>query len=192
MQWKLKLMIVNLLLSNFLNDQDRYCYDVFELIYNIINFWRQHRKCIILFYNVNFEELNIIFDMLMLTNQKIIVYSTTLSWYFEININKFEVSKLKQFAKVLQKQFIIYVFVVANVTTTFENELKSFKFFENYLYLKKMLDNELTRMLFEQDYKNHIIDLIENKKSSYISLYNLFQVELTKFRHYLNDVLIKK
>ena len=76
--------------------------------------------------------------------------------------------------------------------TTFENKLKSSKFFEDYLYLKKMFDNELTKMLFKQNYENYVIDLIKNKKSSYMSLYNLFQIELTELRRYLNDVLIKK
>ena len=92
----------------------------------------------------------------------------------------------------MQKQFIVYVFVVANVTTMLENESKLSKFSEDYLYLKKMFDNELTKMLFEQSYKDHVIDLIKNKKSSYMSLYNLFQIELAKLRHYLNNVLIKK
>ena len=55
-----------------------------------------------------------------------------------------------------------------------------------------MFDNELTRMLSEQNYKNHVINLVKNKKSSYISLYNLFQIELTKLRRYLNNALIKK
>ena len=55
-----------------------------------------------------------------------------------------------------------------------------------------MFDNELTKMLSEQNYKDHAIDLIKNKKPSYISLYNLFQIELTKLQRYLNDVLIKK
>ena len=128
----------------------------------------------------------------MLTDQKIIVHSTASSWRFEININKFKISKSEQFAKVLQKQFIIYVFVVADVTTTFKNKSKSSEFFKDYLYLKKMFDNELARMLFEQNYENHVIDLIENKKFSYMSLYNLFQIKLTKFRRYLNDTLIKK
>ena len=73
-----------------------------------------------------------------------------------------------------------------------KNESKSFEFSENFLYLKKMFDNELTKMLFEQNYKNYVIDLIENKKSSYMSLYNLFQIKLTKFRRYLNNALIKK
>ena len=92
----------------------------------------------------------------------------------------------------MQKQFIVYVFIVANVTKTSKNKSKSFKFSEDYLYLKKMFDNKLARMLFEQNYENHAIDLIKNKKSSYMSLYNLFQIELTKFQHYLNDVLIKR
>ena len=82
--------------------------------------------------------------------------------------------KSKQFAKVLQKQFIVYVFVVAGVTTTSKNKLKLFEFSEDYLYLKKMFDNELAKMLFEQNYKNHVIDLIENKEFSYMLLYNLF------------------
>ena len=74
----------------------------------------------------------------------------------------------------MQKQFIVYIFIIADVMTTSKNKSKSFKVSENYLYLKKMFDNELTRILFEQDYENHIIDLIENKKLLYMSLYNLF------------------
>ena len=66
MQWELKLIIVDLSLSDFLNNQDRYCYDAFELIYNIIDSWKQHKKCIILFYDVDFEKSNVIFDILML------------------------------------------------------------------------------------------------------------------------------
>ena len=74
----------------------------------------------------------------------------------------------------------------------FKNESKSSELFEDYLYLKKMFDNELTEMLFEQNYKNHVIDLVENKKLLYMSLYNLFQIKLAKLRRYLNDALIKK
>ena len=53
-----------------------------------------------------------------------------------------------------------------------------------------MFDNELTKMLFKQNYKNYIIDLIENKKFLYMLLYN--QIELTKFQRYLKNTLIKK
>ena len=121
-----------------------------------------------------FRRIECNFDMSMLTNQKIIVHSTTSSWRFEININNFKISESEQFTKALQKQFIVYAFVVADVMTTSENKLKSPELLKNYLYLKKMFDNELAKMLSEQNYENHAIDLIENKKLSYMSLYNLF------------------
>ena len=47
-------------------------------------------------------------------------------------------------------------------------------------------------MLFEQHDENHVIDLIKDKKSSFIFLYNLAQNELTKLRWYIDDVLIKE
>ena len=56
----------------------------------------------------------------------------------------------------------------------FENELKSSELPEDYLYLKKMFDNELTKILFKQNYENHAINLIKNKESLYTLLYNLF------------------
>ena len=61
-------MIVDLPLSKFLNNQNRYCHNAYELIYNIINFWEQYKKYITLFYEVNFKDSNIIFDMSMLIN----------------------------------------------------------------------------------------------------------------------------
>ena len=106
----------------------------------------------------------------MLTDQKITVHSTTFNWRFETDINKFEISKSERFVKNLQRQVIIYALIIADVVTS-KNELKSFDLFEDYLYLKNVFDNDLTEVLFEQDYNNHAIDLAENKKFSYMSLY---------------------
>ena len=47
-------------------------------------------------------------------------------------------------------------------------------------------------MLSEQYDENHVIDLIKNKESLFMLLYNLSQNELAKFRRYLNNVLIKE
>ena len=47
-------------------------------------------------------------------------------------------------------------------------------------------------MLFEQHDEGHAIDLIKNKKSSFMFLYNLAQNELAKLRRYIDDVLIKE
>ena len=57
---------------------------------------------------------------------------------------------------------------------------------------RKLFDNEKIGMLSEQHDENHIIDLIKNKESSFIFLYNLAQNELAKFRRYIDDVLTKE
>ena len=71
---------------------------------------------------------------------------------------------------------------------------KKFKLSEiskDYLYLKKLFDNEKAKVLSEQNQKNHVIDLIKNTESSYMLLYNLFQKKLAELWRYLNNVLNK-
>ena len=81
--------------------------------------------------------------------------------------------------------------MIADVMTS-KDKSKSFNLFENYLYLKNVFDNNLAEILFKQDYDDHAIDLTENKKFSYMLLYNLSQKTLAEFRRYLNNVLIKR
>ena len=71
-------------------------------------------------------------------------------------------------------------------------KFKSSEISKDYLYWKKLFDNEKTKILSEQSQENHVIDLIKNTKLSYMSLYNLFQKKLAKLRRYLNNVLNKK
>ena len=75
---------------------------------------------------------------------------------------------------------------------TSKNESKSSDFSEDYLYLKNVFNDDLAEVISEQDYDDHAIDLTENKKLSYMLLYNLSQKKLTELRCYLNDALIKK
>ena len=189
-QWELQSVNVDLPSSKFLNDQSRYCYNVYKLIYNIINFWRQHKECIILFYEVDFEGSNIIFDMSILTNQNLIIHSTKSCWRFEIDIKKLELFALKEFIKNLKRQINIYALVVVNVITI-TKKFKSSEISQDYLYLKKLFDNEKAKVLSEQDQKNYVINLIKNIKSSYMSLYNLFQKKLAELWRYLNNILNK-
>ena len=46
-------------------------------------------------------------------------------------------------------------------------------------------------ILSKFDKNDHVIDFKKDEKSSFMSLYNLSQNELTKFRHYIENVLIK-
>ena len=59
-------------------------------------------------------------------------------------------------------------------------KIKSFEISENYLNLRKLFDNEKTKILSEQNQRNHVIDLMKNTEWSYMSLYNLFQKKMTE------------
>ena len=52
-------------------------------------------------------------------------------------------------------------------------------------------NDEKIEILFEQNQDDYAIDLIENQKSFFMFLYNLSQIELTKFQRYFDDVLLK-
>ena len=177
-------MIVDLLLSKFLNDQDQYCNNVYKLIYNIINFWEQYRKYITLFYETNFKKSNEVFNISTLINQNTIIHSTTLNWCFEIDINKFKLFESKEFVKNLKEQINIYVLVVVNIKMT-KKQLESSEISKDYLYIKRLFDNEKTKIWSEQNQKNHVLNLMKNTKSLYMSLDNLFQKKLTKLERYL-------
>ena len=90
----------------------------------------------------------------------------------------------------MKEQVNIYALVVVGVATA-KKQSKSSEISKDYLYLKKLFDNEKAEMLSEQDQEDHAIDLMKNMKSSYMSLYNLFQKELAELRRYLNDALNK-
>ena len=109
---------------NFWIKKIRYCYDAYELIYHVINFWKQHRKCIILFYDVDYVEFDIIFDMFMLIKQKILINSQTTNWRFKIKINKFKIANFKKFEKKLNDYAQIFAIICANVTMTQINRSK--------------------------------------------------------------------
>ena len=57
---------------------------------------------------------------------------------------------------------------------------------------KKFFNNEKIEMLFKKHDENHVINLMKDKKSSFMFLYNLTQNKLTKFRRYLDNALIKE
>ena len=66
MQWKLQFTFAILLTSSFLDNDNRYCYDVYKLIYYLIDSWNQHRECTILFYLIKYTSFDFILDILML------------------------------------------------------------------------------------------------------------------------------
>ena len=130
--------------------------------------------------------------MSIFAKHDILINSQTRNWHFKIQLKKLKISKSKNFANVFKSKHQIFAFVCVDVTTTnnkINQKLHILKQMKNY---KKLFDNKKIEMLFEQHDENHVINLMKNKKSSFIFLYNLAQNELAKFRRYLNNVLTKK
>ena len=57
---------------------------------------------------------------------------------------------------------------------------------------KKFFNNKKIEILFKQYNEDHVINLMKDKKSSFMFLYNLAQNKFAKFQWYFNNVLIKE
>ena len=179
-QHELSTLNVVLSRSKFLNDKTQYCYDVHELKYHLIDFWKQHREMIIVFYAVNFEKFDVILNISMLIDNFIILNSTTTSWRFNVNNFKLTIEKSKNFAKSFQKKSILFVLICANVDESTQNNIQILKVSKQVKNFKSTFDDKMTEILIDDKNAHHAIDLIKNKKSSFMLLYNLFQKKTDK------------
>ena len=85
-----------------------------------------------------------------------------------------------------------YTFICVVVDTQkSEKSKKSNKISNELTNYVNQYNDEKIEILFEQNRDDYVIDLIENQKSFFMFLYNLSQIELTKFRRYLDDILLK-
>ena len=73
-----------------------------------------------------------------------------------------------------------------------KQKIKITKMSKQLKNLESQFDDIKTNILSKFDKNDHAIDLKKNEKSSFMSLYNLSQNELTKLRRYIENVLIKK
>ena len=85
-----------------------------------------------------------------------------------------------------------YAFIYIVVDTQKNEKSKKLNKMSNELtnYANQYNDEKI-KILFEQNRDDYAIDLIESQKSFFMFLYNLSQIELTKFRRYLDDILLK-
>ena len=130
--------------------------------------------------------------MSMFTKHDILINSQAGSWRFKIQSKKLKISKSKNFANVLKSKHQIFAFVYVGVTTTNKKINQKFHISKQMKNYKELFDNEKVEMLFEQHGEGHVIDLMKDKESSFIPLYNLTQNKLAKFRRYIDDVLTKE
>ena len=72
-----------------------------------------------------------------------------------------------------------------------KQQMKVMKMSKQIKNLQSQFDNIKIDILSKFDRNDHVIDFKKSEKSSFMSLYNLSQNELAKFRRYIENVLIK-
>ena len=98
----------------------------------------------------------------------------------------------KQFTRNLKSHKKNYAFICVVINTQKnEKSKKSNKILNELTNYANQYNNKKIEILFEQNQDDHIINLIENQKSFFMFLYNFSQIELTKFRRYFDDILLK-
>ena len=81
--------------------------------------------------------------------------------------------------------------ICADVSTATKKFESKSSILEKLLKFRDQFNNEKVEILFEQNQNDHVIDLIENQESLFMSLYNLSQTKLAKLRRYIENVLRK-
>ena len=88
-------------------------------------------------------------------------------------------------------QYVIYTLICVDIDKSTQKDFMILKILKKVKNFDNQFDDKKINILFEQKSSYYIINLIESKKLSFITLYNLFQTKLTKLRRYLKNVLIK-
>ncbi len=200
------LLNVNLSKSIWINDQSVYCYDVYKMCYRLRDSWNIEKKDISIFYDINKKELLLILSISSMQFKRIWINMIARTWCFDVNKHAFKLFIAEDFAKALQDKFTIYAFVMINVVKELivEHQVKAmnnamscitnaFKMQTLFIELKKYEDvfsaKSAGKLSLHEDH-DHAIEI--TAESSYESLYNLSNTELTILRQYLNDVLAKE
>ena len=89
-------------------------------------------------------------------------------------------------------QHAVYALICVDINKSTQKDFTILKILKKIKNFEEQFDDKKVDILFEQKNNYYAIDLIENKKLSFMTLYNLFQTKLTKLRRYLKNALIKK
>ncbi len=200
--------LLNVDLSRFIwiNNQNVYCYNIYEMHYRLINSWDIKKKDTSIFYAIDKKESFLILSMLSMQFKHIWINMIARTWCFDMNKHAFELFIAEDFAKALQNKSTVYAFVMIIIVeeSIIKHQVKAMNNVMSHITnvletqtllieLKKYEDVFLTesadKLSLHEDY-DHAIEI--TAESSYKSLYNLSNTELTILRQYLNDVLAKE
>ena len=116
-----------------------------------------------MFYIVNFENLDVIFDMFMLIDEFIIVNLVKVIWRFKINVKNLIIKKLKDFAKNFNNKKVVFALICVDIDKiTITNDFVILIVFEQIKKYLKQFDDKKIKLLFEQKNNYYTINLIKD------------------------------
>jgi len=200
--------LLNVDLSRFIwmNNQNVYCYNIYEMHYQLINSWDIKKKDTSIFYAIDKKESFLILSMLSMQFKHIWINMIARTWCFDMNEHAFELFIAEDFAKALQNKSTVYAFVMINIVeeSIIKHQVKAMNNVISHITnvletqtllieLKKYEDVFLTESANKLSlHEDHDYAIEITAESSYKSLYNLSNTELTILKQYLNDVLAKE
>ncbi len=202
----MSLLNVDLSRSIWMNDQNVYCYDVYKMCYRLRDSWDIEKKDISIFYAIDKKESFLILSMLNMQFKCIWINMIARTWCFNVNEHAFELFFAQAFAKALQDKSTVYALVMINIIkkSIIEHQVKVMNKVMSciinmlemqtlFIELKKYKDvfstESADKLSLHEDH-DHAIEI--TAESSYESLYNLSNTELTTLRQYLDDVFMKE
>ena len=117
------IFILNVTFSHFIwmNEKSVYYYEVYSILIRLRNNWNINKESVHVFYTIDKEKSSLILNMSELKNNNVHINIITKTWRFDVKKNLFKLVNVINFAKIINDEFIIYVFIVINI---FEDETK--------------------------------------------------------------------
>jgi hypothetical protein len=180
-----------------------HCYDAYSVRIRLVDSWKQKRVFETMFYVLNKNEMwNMIFELSNLKQIETKLNYQMFIWRYDFSKQILKISLTNDFAKKINHHDFIYVVMIQsykfdtkikiNIVSTFVENADDFakkmffefKEFDDVFSLKneKILTSHKKRI-------DHVIELKNDKQSSYKSFYNLFNIELKTLRLYFDDAL---
>jgi hypothetical protein len=195
----------DLSISLHVKEKSMHCYDAYSVRIRLIDNWEQKRVFETMFYVLNKNEMsNMILELSELRQIETKLNYQMFIWRYDFSKQILKISLINDFAKKINHHDFIYVVMIQSykfdtrikinaVSTFVENVDDSakkmffeFRDFDDVFSLK----NEKT-LTNRKENVDHVIELKNDKQSSYEFLYNLFNFELKILRLYLDDSLTR-
>jgi hypothetical protein len=195
----------DLSISSHVKRKSMHCYDAYSVRIRLIDSWKQKRVFETMFYVLNKNEMsNMILELSELKQIKAKLNYQMFIWRYDFSEQTLKISSTNDFAKEVNHHDFIYVVMIQsyksdtkikiNAVSTFvenvdDSAKKMFFEFKNFDDVFSLKNEKI--LASRKENVDHVIELKNDKQSSYESFYNLFNFELKTLRLYLDDALTR-